>query len=612
MSDHTKALAFTIPGKSAKQLEEWCKQYRYAEWQAAVAAGARDRYTFVQIVEAAQREMREEEDGQMVDDGESQASADSKKPKRKVSRHGVAHQSLCGNGCVPLLTFIAWCVVRLCRSQSRISLGYDGGKPEPASPRVKAKRTSTAGAKRKSRGSSAKVEEQQQQDETKEQEDADDDEDAVSEISTPPQKRSRTGKATSHATKGRAASSAAAPTSKGKGSKHQKHDDAMEDDDHSHAEDSHAASEDSEMSEARPADRAKTSKDKTASKATPYVDPSLFASMGHPPASAAAAGAHSPPVTIEDDEDIEMRVSPPASTIPVVPNAFQHSPIQPSAPPAEEEDIGKYFRRSPQPQQASRKSIQHLTTGVPTPFTQARHSGSFGSNQTQQPQHAAHTPVTAAPKFQPFHSSPLGSFAPTFSTQPRDYSASGRPGKEDQYEKEQQKGDKMAGFRFPEPSARDAEVEEEEDDKYSRQFHVPSYIPTPQHRHQNAPVEQSTLFGAAAREELYIRVSRNNRPRSPFDEGLRHRFSTSNTAAAASSPTPTTELKYPSAWKPLAPSQDAHSMEEEKYSVSRRGAAGHARRFSDRVKGLVGLGEDGQEELPDTLVETEAWVGCPL
>jgi hypothetical protein len=91
MSARTKALAFTVPGKSAKQLEDWCKQYRHDEWQAAVAASQKDRYAFVQIVEAAQRQMRAEEDGQMEDD-ESQA-AESKKPKRKVSlqqRHAEA------------------------------------------------------------------------------------------------------------------------------------------------------------------------------------------------------------------------------------------------------------------------------------------------------------------------------------------------------------------------------------------------------------------------------------------------------------------------------------------------------------------------------------------
>lgn len=78
--DRAKALSFTIPGKSSKQLEDWCRQYRYEEWSKVTEP--KDRFTFVQIVQRAQKEMR----GEGEEDGNTSEVHDTPtKGKRKVS-----------------------------------------------------------------------------------------------------------------------------------------------------------------------------------------------------------------------------------------------------------------------------------------------------------------------------------------------------------------------------------------------------------------------------------------------------------------------------------------------------------------------------------------------
>lgn len=137
MSDLSSALSFTIPGKTAKQLEEWCKQYRHAEWQTAVAAsagGKPDRYTFVRIVEEGQKQIREQ-DGHAGedDDGDSQASAS--KPRRKVRtwmRGRELRAFVCGPSDRRLLTVRSRVLFLLARSRAPRSATKAASPSPPA------------------------------------------------------------------------------------------------------------------------------------------------------------------------------------------------------------------------------------------------------------------------------------------------------------------------------------------------------------------------------------------------------------------------------------------------------------------------------------------------
>ena len=81
------ALSLSIPGKSLKQLEDWCKKWASDDVSALTDTQRKDRYSFVQIVERTQKIMRSMTDeGDDDDDAEEAVEAQRKGTKRKVSR----------------------------------------------------------------------------------------------------------------------------------------------------------------------------------------------------------------------------------------------------------------------------------------------------------------------------------------------------------------------------------------------------------------------------------------------------------------------------------------------------------------------------------------------